>query len=479
MGSRGPRRSANNRSAGTGLAPPSGTGRITGMSPLPLIPLMSSLLLLPASPAEDADKTPLQKRFEEVTTELHQAEARLEEAYLGLEQSFAAIAGNTAETAAALATALHEITPEYHERLLRGRGGRAPTRAAQLVLIKEVLTASLAQAGIDALLHGPLSEFLAEPLLQSLLDPDLAGVDQRTAEEIDRFFDTDREFAAIWNEHIFQRVEAAREYARTHAIYIEAGRRVERERNPERFDEGGQRLPPGMVQIKGGSYEIGPHDGWERKGLGKRSKRVTLRTFYIDKHEVTNADYRVFWSTLTPEQRGVHLPRYWVELPESEGGGFDIPAGKEDHPVVGVSFNDALAFATWANKRLPTEDEWEAAARGPKGLKYPWGADYEAGRANDREAALGATAPVGAFPDGSAWSGCQDLSGNVEEWTASTADGDDVIEPLDSNLIQMVIRGGNFNTNSDGVAATFRWISPGLSTRKPHLGFRCAQSGNK
>ena len=357
-----------------------------------------------------------------------------------------------------------------------GRNGKTPSKAAQQVLAREGLAAALSGTDLDAILHPPLAEVLVTPLLPILLDAELRGLDQRLQETLVELCAGDREFATVWNEQLFQHVGAARDYALAHATYIEVGQRLERTRSPERYDAGGQRLPPGMVEVRGGSYQIGPHQGWERKGVGKRGKRITLRSFYIDRYEVTNADYWVFWKTLDLTGQLERAPRFWDR---NDDGSFEIPAGRENHPVVGVSFNDALAYATWSGKRLPTEDEWEAAARGLKGTRYPWGEDYEPGRANDRDAALAGTAPVGSFVEGASATGCFDLSGNVEEWTASSADGDLLDSALDSSLVQVVIRGGNFNTNAEGVSATFRWISPGVSTRKPHLGFRCALTAAK
>jgi formylglycine-generating enzyme required for sulfatase activity len=231
-----------------------------------------------------------------------------------------------------------------------------------------------------------------------------------------------------------------------------------------------------MVEVKGDSYVFGPHGGWPRPGTERKSKHVSLKRFFIDKYEVTNADYMTWFRTLDDAARTQRAPRTWVKSGESS---WAYPEGRSDHPVTGVSFDDALAYAHAVGKRLPTEEEWEAAARGVDGRAYPWGADYAAGLCNDRESGLDDTAPVGSYPDGASPFGCHDMAGNVEEWTSSTAEGDAVDAPLESTAVQMVIRGGNFNSNTDGVAATFRWKSPGSTTRKANLGFRCAQDPPK
>ena len=422
------------------------------------------------------EKTPLEKLFEKTSLDLTTAEQTLEETYLRMETLFAQTGVELEATSRKIAEAIRNEAPAFQDRMLHGRQGKPPSKAAQLVLAQEGIGSALAAAEIAPAFIGPLIQLLAEPLLPTLLSVELEHLEERVQQSLNEMFLSAEPFAAVWNERLFQHVPAAQEYARAYRAYIEVGQRFERTLSPERFDAGGQRLPPGMVEVRGGSYQIGPHHGWERKGIGKRGKRITLRSFFIDRNEVTNADYQVYWKSLSPEDQLARVPRFWEKKPE---GGYQIPAGRENHPVVGVSFNDALAYATWSGKRLPTEFEWEAAARGLGGLVYPWGDEYEAGRANDRDAALGDTAPVGSFPDGISGCGCLDMSGNVEEWVSSTAEGDDIDKPLESSLIQVVIRGGHFNTNADGVAGTFRWISPGVSTRKPHLGFRCALTAER
>jgi formylglycine-generating enzyme required for sulfatase activity len=93
----------------------------------------------------------------------------------------------------------------------------------------------------------------------------------------------------------------------------------------------------------------------------------------------------------------------------------------DDHPVVLVTWEDAMAYAAWVNKRLPTEAEWERAARGLYGRRYPWGDEFEPGCCcNSQEAGLGGTSPVGQFsPQGDTPEGLVDMVGNVWEWTNS------------------------------------------------------------
>lgn len=408
--------------------------------------------------------------------DLAAAEAELEAVYQRMEQSYAALAAARGAAAAELAAALEQDGAAIRERLTSGKSGKAPTKPAQLLLAAEAIGTALAATSIDPDFHPTLERMLAEPLLSALSDGKPELVAARTAEVFDALFLAETDFGFTWNAEVFKDAPVARAYAESGKRAAEAAEALERLRSPEKFDDSGQRVPSGMVFVKGGSFEIGPDQGWVRKGLDKKSRKVSVRSFYIDQFEVTNAQYRAFWSELDAEHQARHLPRMWLKR---EDGSFAVPEGADAHPVVGVSFNDALAYATWAKKRLPTEDEWEVAARGPKALRYPWGDNYEPGRANDRDAALGATAAIGAFASGASWCGCQDLAGNVEEWTATTDDGKELREPLESNQILVAIRGGNFNSNADTLASTFRWVSPGISTRKELLGFRCALAAAK
>jgi toxoflavin biosynthesis protein ToxD len=103
-----------------------------------------------------------------------------------------------------------------------------------------------------------------------------------------------------------------------------------------------------------------------------------------------------------------------------------VPIGPDDHPVDGVPWSTAQRFCVWSSEqwgfevRLPTEHEWERAARGDGQLPYPWGGEYEPGRANLNDLGLGATVPVTAFPQGASPFGVLNMIGNVDEWTSST-----------------------------------------------------------
>ncbi|MBL8769537.1 MAG: SUMF1/EgtB/PvdO family nonheme iron enzyme [Planctomycetes bacterium] len=434
--------------------------------------------VLPSSHArgQDAALAELEKQLAVRHAELAVAEATLEEVYLRMERSFLALATDPEATATRIAEPIVEQFAALRDRVLAGGNGKAALKPAQVQALRDGLAAALGETDFEPGYRAAFAEWLVDPILPLLVEQRPNDVQPLVATLVRERFSVSVDFAEVWNRSLFGAVPEARAFANVHRAYVDMGARVERARSPDRFSESGERLPPGMIEVKGGAYEIGPHSGWPKAGLEKRSRRLSVKTFYLDRTEVTNAQYDAFWKALPDERKLAHLPRFWVK---QEDGSYTFPEGKGDHPVVGVNFNDARAYAAWAGKRLPTEDEWEVAARGPKGLLYPWGNDYDVGRANDRSAGLNDTAPIGSYPAGNSPFGCADMAGNVDEWTASNADGDTIQDDVASNLVQVVVRGGNYLSNSEVLAPTYRLLAPGLSTRRTQLGFRCAQSPAK
>jgi formylglycine-generating enzyme required for sulfatase activity len=172
-----------------------------------------------------------------------------------------------------------------------------------------------------------------------------------------------------------------------------------------------------IILIPAGSYLIGCD-----KGSAKHHPQHTLHveTFYIDRYPVTNQEYKQFI-----DETGYPVPHYNVDWCDSRGYNWDpetrtFPEGKARHPVVLVTWEDALAYARWASKRLPSEVEWECAARGPDGRVWPWNDKADVGRSNTREAGAGGTTRVDLYtPQGDSPYGVGDMIGNVWEWTSS------------------------------------------------------------
>ncbi len=205
--------------------------------------------------------------------------------------------------------------------------------------------------------------------------------------------------------------------------------------------------PPGMVLVPAGWAVVGtddpdaPHD--ERP-----ARRVWLPAFYMDTHEVTNADYAAFDPTHT------------------------YPPERADWPVVKVTRAQAEAYAAAQGKRLPTRAEWEKAARGPEGRSFPWGDLFEAGRAN-----LGGgdgLQPVGSHPEGVSVYGVHDLAGNAWEWVADTYDDARELGWGQPSMNRGIIKGGAYAYSPHQGRATFNGFEHPVTTCSD-LGFRCVQ----
>lgn len=166
--------------------------------------------------------------------------------------------------------------------------------------------------------------------------------------------------------------------------------------------------PNDMVLIPAGEFIMGSDDRLPDEGP---EHRVSLPAYYIDRYEVTNLQYKKF-----NDATGGRSPGHWRNR--------TYPPGKADHPVVYVNWENARDYCAWAGKRLPTDAEWEKAARGTDGRMFPWGNEFATERANtpvrwQEIGQFGDTTPVGAFESGQSPYGLHDMSGNVWEWTDS------------------------------------------------------------
>ncbi|MCO5196706.1 MAG: formylglycine-generating enzyme family protein [Anaerolineae bacterium] len=196
-----------------------------------------------------------------------------------------------------------------------------------------------------------------------------------------------------------------------------------------------------MVLVPGGEFLF-----------GDKKTRWYLPPFWMDKTPVTNAEYKRFLDA-NPTHR---VPREWSRT---------YPNGKGNYPVVQVNWHDAVAYAEWAGKQLPTDHQWEKAARGTDGRIYPWGDEWVNGYCNTSEAGFGGTTPVGRFsPISDSPYDCVDMVGNVWEWTATLVEGG------------YRLRGGSFDSYQDGARVAFVLrLDPEVSLNL--LGFRvCAPS---
>jgi formylglycine-generating enzyme required for sulfatase activity len=222
--------------------------------------------------------------------------------------------------------------------------------------------------------------------------------------------------------------------------------------------------------------------------------RVFLEAFYLDRTEVTNERFERFVNATShrtvAERDGWGYADHRRDVSQGAklwGASWRAPKGagtsaQGDHPVVQVSFEDAEAYCRWAGKRLPTEAEWEKAARGIDSRSYPWGPTWDAARANGN---LNHASPtvVGSYAGGQSPYGIFDLAGNVHEWVADRYDREYYTSSPARNPTgpatgpARVIRGGSFSSPPFALrAATRTFDEPEF--RSPQLGFRCAKEGS-
>jgi formylglycine-generating enzyme len=239
-------------------------------------------------------------------------------------------------------------------------------------------------------------------------------------------------------------------------------------------------VPGGVVVVGTDSAEVPglmarfdiAHAGLFAPEVPRRS--VRLAGFLIDRHEVTNAEFAAFvravpaWSPdhIRPEAHNGAYLRHWANGRP--------PAGATNEPVVYVSWYAADAYCRWAGKRLPTEAEWEHAARGGlAGEVFPWGeAMPDSTRVNWSGSGIGRPVPVGRYPPNGY--GLYDMAGNVWEYTA-----DPWVEgggPVRDSTVRRVIRGGSFGGAAVNLRVRYGDSHPAVGAG-PHGGFRCARAG--
>ena len=251
-----------------------------------------------------------------------------------------------------------------------------------------------------------------------------------------------------------------------------------------------------MVYIPAGSFDMGTPDNYtaDHYNIEHPQHSVYLSGYYIGKYEVTRGEYRAFmnaggytnssyWSTDGWSWKVSHNrtePDYWADNQDWGDGTF---TQTDNHPVVGVTYYEAEAFCTWAGGHLPTEAQWEKAARwtGSYPNVYPWGNTWDDEKCNsyfDSNPAGGGlfslqTAPVGSYPSGASPSGCQDMAGNVMEWCKdwygwnyySLSPTSDPQGPESDSWGTRVLRGGswgsyvNYGTNGTNTRCANRYYS--------------------
>ena len=262
-----------------------------------------------------------------------------------------------------------------------------------------------------------------------------------------------------------------------------------------------------MVLIPGGEFLMGSPDDGVSFDDERPQRQVFVSSFYIDRHEVTNAQYKQFVD-VTEYQAPSHPTSKFTLWDHNT----PLP-GSEQHPVVNVSWNDAVAYCRWQGKRLPTEAEWEKAARGIDGRRYPWGSEWHIMKANSASYWAGRTIefkdgeewksfwvngdgagishesglkgevltlPVGRFPEGASPYGVLDMAGNASEWVQDWYEPYSYLHaPLSdpqgpNGQLLKVVRGGSWLKPARNIRASDRdYAFP--ADRATGIGFRCAR----
>lgn len=264
---------------------------------------------------------------------------------------------------------------------------------------------------------------------------------------------------------------------------------------PELLAAARDRFQEELALVPGGDVQLAIHDPAEEHARHSgddepRETVVSVKSFFLDRAQVTNRQFQAFVlaggyeqsSLWDPEvlpavlefvdSTGAPGPRWWKE-------GKSLP-GESQLPVVGICWHEALAYARWVGKRLPTDAEWVKAASWPvpvsptkrKQRRYPWGDTMERGRANLWETGLGRIVPVQEFPEGTSVSGALQLIGNVWEWINGDFDNDHNTA-LGRGLYKS-IRGGAFDTYFEHQASCQFASGENPFSRKHNIGFRCA-----
>jgi formylglycine-generating enzyme required for sulfatase activity len=246
-------------------------------------------------------------------------------------------------------------------------------------------------------------------------------------------------------------------------------------------------VPEDMVLVNAGGFTRGIDNTKTENFLDEApAKMIYLSTYYIDKFEVSNSKYTEFIiATDHP------APAYWDHR----------KLNQPSQPVTGVNWFDSDTYCRWANKRLPTEAEWEKAARGPAGSIYPWGNELDYSKANFAKGKTGKkyiTSPVDAHPKGVSYYGAYNMAGNVFEWVQDWYSSDyykldETRNPkgpqlketksiknisTKSNVLfeKKVIRGGSWFAPAQSITTTHRfWNNPINNSYGVGLGFRCAR----
>jgi formylglycine-generating enzyme required for sulfatase activity len=206
--------------------------------------------------------------------------------------------------------------------------------------------------------------------------------------------------------------------------------------------------------------------------------RVGVNAFWIDRTEVTNAQFAAF---LNSEGNQIEGDVTWLDIEDDSslieyyGEGYRPRPGFEEYPVIEVSWFGARAYCKWAGGLLPSEERWEYAARGPERLEFPWGMDPPTCQQANVSGCQDNVAPVNNHQSGASWGGVQDLAGNVFEWVTnwSMPYPGSQYDNVDFGTIYKIVRGGSWNFEPYYSRGAHRSYALMPDIRNEFVGFRC------
>jgi len=234
-----------------------------------------------------------------------------------------------------------------------------------------------------------------------------------------------------------------------------------------------------LLYVPAGKFTMGSDDGQSNE---RPAHTVYLDAFWIDQTEVTNLMFADF---LSEQGNQIEGDVEWFDAEEGgvrihlKGNSWEVDPEYENYPVVAVSWYGANAYCAWVERRLPTEAEWEKAARGTDGRNYPWGNDMPNSSLSNYKQQVGGPTEVGTYPKGASPYGALDMAGNVFEWVNDWYDityyenspASNPLGPSDGRA--RVARGGSWLVPSYAVSAAGR-LSANPDLTLEGLGFRCA-----
>ena len=437
------------------------TGRTTAMAILALPALLAIAgpgrvhaavvaLVEEPPPAPPPVPTPAPPPVQE-SDEVRALRKEMEESFLRVERDFSVLTGpKAAETLAALAKAIETAAAEA--------GGTLPReRVPEVWIQSKILGPEVAPR-----LHERQSALAAKP--------DASGNPRPYAEtlaEAVRLVFPEATATDNWDRH-FLDLDVVRRWAEKSGGAPAPGPvGAEDKPAPPAAPESAPD-PSDMVLVPKGDLAIPEHRGRGWPNLDQKADRRPVKSFYLDRTEVSCAAYAAFLREVRDAKlRERILPTGWRL---DDQGDPVLPPGAAPLPVAGVPYEGAAAYAASHGKRLPTEDEWERAARGNDGQRFPWGGEWVDGHA----VAGGRPGPaaVGTAPGDVSPFGVRDLCGNVSELCATLADGKP-IKGLPKADAQVVRRGGNFRDPAEEAANDWRYVI-GAAARSEFVGFRCA-----